>query len=269
MADERLLDDFLRYRGRPRSRAAPDTQGPDIDQSGSCGFAERKVTIVSQASRGLRRVRGLIADSPNSLGGRARARRWEIVDRSFPRLCEQHVLDLGGTVEWWLRAPVRPAHVTVVNLLEPGETDESWLTPVVGDACAASSIDGVTAGDYDVVFSNSLLEHVGGHAQRVRLAEEISALAPKHYVQTPYRYFPVEPHWIFPGMQFLPIAARSKIAQSWPLSHSAAGSAEEATNTVMWTELVSITEMRSYFPDSQIVHERFAGLTKSLIAIRV
>ena len=33
-------------------------------------------------------------------------------------------------------------------------------------------------------------------------------------------------------------------------------------------DLVSLTEMRSYFPDSEIVHERFAGLTKSLIAIR-
>ena len=31
MDDERLLDDFLRYRGTPRSQAALDNQGPDID----------------------------------------------------------------------------------------------------------------------------------------------------------------------------------------------------------------------------------------------
>ena len=36
---------------------------------------------------------------------------------------------------------------------------------------------------------------------------------------------------------------------------------------VQWTELVGVAELRSYFPDSHIHHERFAGLTKSLVAI--
>ena len=29
-------------------------------------------------------------------------------------------------------------------------------------------------------------------------------------VQTPYRYFPVEPHWLFPGLQFLPMGLRAR-----------------------------------------------------------
>ena len=62
---------------------------------------------------------------------------------------------------------------------------------------------------YDVVFSNSLLEHVGGHAQRAALAREVRSLAPRHWVQTPYRYFPLEPHWLFPGMQF-PLEAQAE-----------------------------------------------------------
>jgi hypothetical protein len=37
---------------------------------------------------------------------------------------------------------------------------------------------------------------------------------------------------------------------------------------VQWTELVGAAEMRAYFPDSRIHHERLAGLTKSLVAIR-
>ena len=37
---------------------------------------------------------------------------------------------------------------------------------------------------------------------------------------------------------------------------------------MMWTELIGISEMREYFPDSTIVHERVAGLTKSIIAVR-
>ena len=31
-------------------------------------------------------------------------------------------------------------------------------------------------------------------------------------MQTPYRYFPIEPHWLFPGMQFLPLPVRWSIA---------------------------------------------------------
>ena len=41
MEDERLLDDFLRYRERPRLQAAPDTQGPDIE-SGSAGSPDER-----------------------------------------------------------------------------------------------------------------------------------------------------------------------------------------------------------------------------------
>jgi hypothetical protein len=37
---------------------------------------------------------------------------------------------------------------------------------------------------------------------------------------------------------------------------------------VLWTELVSLAEMRAYFPSSRIIHEKVAGLTKSLIAVR-
>ncbi len=218
---------------------------------------------------GVRALRGLLADSPGSVGGRARARRWDLTRATFPDLPSYRVLDLGGTVESWRRAPVRPAHVTVVNLFEPGETDESWLTPLVGDACAAADVEGVEPGGYDLVFSNSLLEHVGGHSQRSRLAAGVAALAPRYWVQTPYRYFPVEPHWLFPGMQFLPVEARARIASSWPLAHSPGGTLQESREAVQWTELVGLAEMRSYFPDADILHERFLGLTKSLIAVRV
>jgi hypothetical protein len=181
-----------------------------------------------------------------------------------------HVLDLGGTAEAWRRAPVRPAGITVLNLFEPGSSDEEWLRPVTGDACHARAyLDAVGAPTrYDLVYSNSLLEHVGGHAPRSALAAEIDALAPHHWVQTPYRYFPVEPHWLFPGLQFLPVAARAKVAAVWPLAHSRPNGPSEAFSEVQWTELIGISEMRAYFPSSTILHEKFCGLIKSIIAVR-
>jgi hypothetical protein len=214
-------------------------------------------------------IRRLIVESPTSLGAKARARRWEMFRRTFPDIDNLHVLDLGGTVEAWQRAPVRPRHVTVLNLYEPGESDDGWITPVIGDACQAADVLAKANLDasYDVVFSNSVIEHVGGHARRLELAQQVRELAPRHWVQTPYRYFPLEPHWLFPAMQFMPTAARVKIAMHWPLVHTRPANEDEARREVLWTELVSISEMREYFPASTILHERALGITKSIIAV--
>jgi hypothetical protein len=214
-------------------------------------------------------LRRMFVDSPASLGAKARMRRWEMFRFAFPAIENLRLLDLGGTVETWRRAPVRPRQVTVLNLFEPGESDDDWIIPVTGDACdaagALAKAKHVTS--FDVVFSNSLIEHVGGHARRLELASQVRQLAPRHWVQTPYRYFPLEPHWLFPGMQFMPAAARVKIARYWPLVHTRPANVDEACQAVLWTELVSLTEMREYFPTSTILHERVLGITKSLIAL--
>jgi hypothetical protein len=160
--------------------------------------------------------------------------------------------------------------VTVVNLFEPGTSSDEWIRPLTGDACTASQVVAESGHSerFDLVFSNSLLEHVGGHANRVRLADEVDRLAPNHWIQTPYRYFPLEPHWLFPLMQFMPVSVRAFIAMHWPLAHTPADNVREATSEVQWTELVGISQLAFYFPTSRIIHERFLGMTKSLIAIR-
>lgn len=216
------------------------------------------------------RLRGALVDSPTSLGAARRARRWELFAECFPHLETMDIIDLGGTVEAWRRAPVRPASVTVVNLFEPGDAgSESWITPVAGDACDARAVllDVGVTDQFDLVFSNSLLEHVGGHAKRAALAEEVARLAPRHWVQTPYRYFPIEPHWLFPFLQFLPLGPRARVAAAWPLAHSRPDSPAQAMSEVQWTELVGVAEMRAYFPGSRIIHERVLGLTKSIVAV--
>lgn len=216
------------------------------------------------------KARGRLVDQPDSVGARARLRRWTMFSDLFGDISSLHVIDLGGTIEAWRRAPVAPASVTVVNLFEPGESDQEHLMPVTGDACrAVESLKRLgLRTEFDLAFSNSLLEHVGGHGPRAALAEQIRTLAPRHWVQTPYRYFPVEPHWLFPGLQFLPMPLRSRVAAAWPLAHSRPEGPAQAMSEVQWTELVGIAELRSYFPDSEVVFERMLGLPKSLIAVK-
>ncbi|OSC28846.1 SAM-dependent methyltransferase [Mycobacterium vulneris] len=204
-------------------------------------------------------------DSRRSLSGRARARRWRHLIDTFPSFSEMRVLDLGGTPESWRLASVRPKSVTTVNRASL----ESWtpdITAIQGDACDPPK--SVASAHFDLVFSNSLLEHVGGHVQRQRLADNVHALADRHWIQTPYRYFPIEPHWLFPGMQWLPYEARVQISLRWNRGHIRTHTREEAQEQVDEIELIGISQMRRYFPSSIIWHERFAGLIKSVVAVR-
>jgi hypothetical protein len=189
------------------------------------------------------------------------------LSETFPDLAAMSVIDLGGLVETWLRAPVRPKHVHVINLSPSSDPAPDWVEVSRGDVCALP--DDVASRRYDLVFSNSVIEHVGGHERRLRFADAVHLLAEAHWIQTPYRFFPVEPHWVVPGMQFLPTAAQVAVVRRWALTEVPNGDGVRATKQVLWTELLDRTQMRHYFPDSTLRAERVFGLTKSLIAYRV
>src|SRR5207245_6981619 len=57
---------------------------------------------------------------------------------------------------------------------------------------------------FDWVFSNAVIEHVGGWARQKEFANEIRRVATKGYfVATPNKHFPIEPHTLLPFYQFL------------------------------------------------------------------
>jgi len=215
---------------------------------------------------GVQALRNRFVDAPNSMGARWRARRWQWLMDTFPEFDKMSVLDIGGRVESWRRAPVRPDHVHVVNLEDqPGDVPD-WAEVDYADACALP--ESIASRRYDLVFSNSVIEHVGGHERRLRFAEAVRTLGDAYWVQTPYRYFPIEPHWVAPGMQFTPLAVRQRLAHRWPLAHTKPANRADALDAVLWVELMDRTQMRHYFPDCTLRAERVAGMTKSLIAVR-
>ncbi len=229
------------------------------------GITEPAAT-PSRQHRIADRVHALVNNprSTSSLGGRMRLRRWATFADRFPDIGEMRVLDVGGSFSHWELAPVRPAQVVVLNI-DPQPADRDHLRFVPGDACAPPAW--LWQESFDLVYSNSVIEHLGGHAKRVEAAEAIRSLAPRHWVQTPYRYFPIEPHWLFPGFQFLPSNAQAFAASRWPFGWSRP-QGRDAVGTVLNLELLDKTEMRYLFPDSQLLEERALGLCKSLIAVR-
>jgi hypothetical protein len=199
---------------------------------------------------------------PRSLAHAARRRRADMLLEHHPELGSMRVLDLGGEPRFWASIPVRPAQVVCLNLwVAPQVVD--WVDQRIGDACDVPA--GLRTG-WDLVLSNSVIEHVGGHERRRQFAAEVHALAPHHWVQTPNRYFPIEPHFLLPGQQFLPTGLKARAARFAPSRRTA--DFRRAVEGALQVELLTKTELQHYFPDSRIVHERIAGMSKSLIAVR-
>lgn len=213
-------------------------------------------------SRLAQRLVGRIADNrrADSLAWKARRKRWEWLGQYFP-LAEMRVLDLGGTANSWSLSPVQPAELVILNA-NPEHKDDA----ILGDACDPPAE--LRGERFDLVFSNSVIEHVGGHDRRQAFADVVKAFAPHHWIQTPNRYFPVEPHWLFPGVQFLPTGWKALVACKWPYGWVSPADRNTAIRESLGIELLTATELHFYLSDSEILRERAAGFTKSLIAVR-
>jgi hypothetical protein len=202
---------------------------------------------------------------PGSLGYRARARRFAWLLERFPDFTSMNVIDLGGDTRAWRSADVRPAHLTIVGIEDWALTDpEPWMSVLQADACDPNAIPG----GFDLVYSNSTIEHVGGPRYRRGFAETVRSSGVHYWIQTPYRYFPLEPHLVFPGFQFLPPVAKKAIARKWPLSLASRHPTIEPLQYALDHDLLTITEMRVLFPGAEIIRERVAGVVKSVVAVR-
>lgn len=206
----------------------------------------------------------LTGSNAGSLSSALRRRRYHRMVTAFPGFEAMRVLDLGGRPSSWRGREVLPAQVVCLNLEGHEPLAEGPVVAVQGDACDLDAVRRL--GHFDLVYSNSTIEHVGGHARRLQFALTVTSTADRYWVQTPNRYFPVEPHAVFPAFQFLPVRTRRYVAERWPLSPL--GGNQDLTDEILTIDLLSVTELRHYFPDATIWRERIAGIAKSLVAVR-
>ena len=177
------------------------------------------------------------------------------------------ILDVGGREEFWevVGFTNTPHHIILLNLFtEP--VRHSNFTSVLGDA---RHLDGFEDGSVDVVFSNSVIEHLGTYRNQQRMAEEIRRVGRAYFVQTPSYSFPIEPHFLFPFFHWLPFAARRRLIQKFSLGNiTCKPSRELATQTLSEFRLLKRSEMKVLFPDAAIRSERIFGVTKSYVAVK-
>lgn len=182
------------------------------------------------------------------------------------------IVDLGGTQAYWLigedfiRRNSHRLEIVLVNT-----EAEHAAGPGPFRHLQASATDPMLfAGErFDLVHSNSVVEHVGTWEDMRRFAANVRRLAPRYYVQTPNFWFPFEPHFRTLGFQYLPAWMRTWLVTRMPLGFfQRIPSWSEARDVIDHHRLLSARQMASLFPDAALRREKLAGFSKSLIAVR-
>lgn len=206
-----------------------------------------------------------------------RARRMRVIvsliEDAFERWGEAKILDVGGRRTYW--SPLsseylrdRKVQITLLNLAEDLKSnDDEHFLHVAGDACNLSSFDDK---EFHIVHSNSVIEHVGGWERMKKFAKETRRLGHGVYVQTPYFWFPIEPHYITPFFHWLPRPLQVRLVEQFTLGNRGrARNLDHAAELIDEApRLLDFREYKSLYPDCTIISEKFLLLTKSMIAFR-
>ena len=133
-------------------------------------------------------------------------------------------------------------------------------------------------GFFDIVFCSSMIEHYTlpkseiwhvrsgsdfcqvAWPRQQECAQEVQRVGRRYFVQTPNKWFPIESHTWLPFVGYAPrwllIAILRVSNRVWVKS------------TQPDWHLLNRRQMRALFPGAEIVLEKSAGLTKSLIAVK-
>ncbi len=204
-------------------------------------------------------------DNPKSLNLRFRKRRFlffKSLINTLPRPIK--ILDIGGTEMYWRRmnfADEKDISITLCNL-DNQPVSKKNFSFMQADATDLYMIKDKT---FDVVFSNSVIEHLYTPENQQKMANEIRRVGKNYFVQTPNLYFPIEPHWRFPLFQFLPFNTRVYLTQHFNLGRFPKTEnkqlAEERVSEII---LLSENQMKQLFPDGKCYEEKYLHLVKSI-----
>lgn len=180
------------------------------------------------------------------------------------------VLDVGGYPDTWTARPQRTKQVDCINIHPVDWNGQSHpqhqISTAVGDGCELNQPDQ----SYDILFSNSVIEHVGDWDRQVAFALEARRVGKKLWIQTPAIECPFEPHFLAPFVHWLPVAARRRILR-WgtPWGWLQRPTQSVVDETIYYTRLLRKSQFAELFPDCEIITERMLWvIPKSYVAYR-
>ena len=213
------------------------------------------------------------AETEGSFSNTGRTRRFQAFAKLVEELPERRsrpvrILDIGGTNTFWEQrgwAGREDVEIVLVNVA-PQARVHANIDPRVGDA---TDLGAFPDRSFDVVFSNSVIEHLETFERQAAMAAEVRRLAARYWVQTPNFWFPLEPHFLTPAWHWLPVGLRVALLRrrrwGW---RGPCPDVDEARALVREVRLMRGGELRDLFAGATIRTERIGPFVKSFVAVR-
>lgn len=191
-----------------------------------------------------------------------------LFEQTFKISSRTRVLDVGGSPLIWEFARIQP-QLTMLNFPSALHRSASGIELVGGDGRLLPFKDAA----FDIVFSNSVIEHVGASTDQRQFAHEVARVGRHYWIQTPNRRFPMEPHVMLPFVHYLSRTLQSAIVNRFTIWQLLVHPTEEERKAYVHhflkeLRLLDAAELQSLFPNATIIGERVLGFPKSLVAVR-
>jgi hypothetical protein len=115
--------------------------------------------------------------------------------------------------------------------------------------------------EFDIGFSNAVVEHVGSRADQARFVSEMVRTCRRVWISTPNARFPIDPHTLLPFVHWLPRGVRDRLLR-W------IGQGRWADEAML--NPLSARDLLGLFPATErprLVRQRMAGMTSVLTAV--
>lgn len=207
----------------------------------------------------------------NSITYRCRKKRMHMFEKFFEEnvlnsgVKKQTILDLGGTLSFWQSMDFKYIDRVSITLLNVERVEiPDFVNNISSIAGDARNLNQYADKQFDLVFSNSVIEHVGNFENQRQMAKEMMRVGKHFYIQTPNRYFIMEPHFLFPFFQHLPVKVKAYLIKNHQLgNYSKAKTDAEAMEIARSIRLMTKRELKELFPDAKIWNERLFFMIKS------
>ena len=212
--------------------------------------------------------------NPNSFVNNLRKNRFKQIQAAINALIEKkgtvRILDLGGNLSYWenMNWKNTATHISLLNLTPSAIPDDSkhLFEAIQADALKCPFSDYA----FDLVFSNSAIEHMGSLENQKIFAQEVKRLSHNYIIQTPSLWFLLEPHCRIPFFQFIPHQVRAVLLMIFKIHYfPKAKNYREGIEASKTTIMMGKTRFKSFFPEAKISTEFLWGMSKSYTAIKL
>lgn len=208
-----------------------------------------------------------------------RRKRGEIFKRLLTPLESDRILDLGGEGGGYIRSILPEAPLIFSADIDPDMIRKSSGHGVIPVLLNENEPLPFPDNHFDIVFCSSVIEHVtvikkemeqivsGSEFKRLAavsqtfFADEIRRVGKSYFVQTPYKYFPLESHSRLPVFLVL-------LPRSWQIRLIRFFNRFWIARTHPDWNLLTVKDMKALFPEAEIIKERIFGFTKSIMAVK-